>query len=561
MKYEIPFLSEEQGEKNPDQTGNTTTITGVMDIDTVVPYTMDELEALYSSTRGIETRTSSIIRAVTATISIIASSTLIWMISRSEKGFGSIKNRLLLGLCISDIIFSLSLSFCNLTAPASDAYITWNARGNMVTCEALGFLSITGFICTTFYHTSLNIFYLLVLKFEKSEEYIRTKIERYFHGGTITLALGISIFSLVKGNLNHNGNGVCNSLVNDLPHCIGYEAGEIRDGFETPCYRGADTMKIMLAFLAINLFVPPIVIAVSMTMIYRSIKTLENRMSKFGAATFRARIQERENNAVNGDTHQSTDTRSSLKKSFTPVTSFVRKRILCQKDLQRFQSRISVERRTMMNKALAYAISFFLTIIMLAINPLLHFILKQERNYVIFSITNVFLPLQGLYNFMIYSHPKAMNVKSIKKVGYLEAMVDVVMYKYEKKTITPNHRGSMITMRNSQAIKQLVEVDEEEKCEIQPFEEEGRLPEEDEHFLQVHANPSAMDNICFPISAEKKSCAEIHSNSLNVIEDDGCSPQSLDISTSTDANIPPQKNSHDSVYDNNTDLSRSSMGL
>ena len=70
-------------EQGSDQNGigNTTTVTGGTDTDMVVPFTMDELEALYSHTRNIETRTNGIIRMISATISIIASFTLIWMIS------------------------------------------------------------------------------------------------------------------------------------------------------------------------------------------------------------------------------------------------------------------------------------------------------------------------------------------------------------------------------------------------------------------------------------------------------------------------------------------------
>ena len=69
--------------KGSDQNGNgnTTTITGGTDTDMVVPFTMDKLEALYSNTRNIETRTNGIVRMISATISIIASFTLIWMIS------------------------------------------------------------------------------------------------------------------------------------------------------------------------------------------------------------------------------------------------------------------------------------------------------------------------------------------------------------------------------------------------------------------------------------------------------------------------------------------------
>ena len=284
----IELATEEGGIQN--QNGNTTAFTDGTDAVMVVPYTMDELEALYSNTRNIETQTSSIIRATTGAISIIASSTLIWMISRSENGFRSTQNRLLLGICISDIILSFNGCSFNVAAPTSDAYITWNANGTTETCAMLGFSSYLGLSCTMFFHTSLSIFYLLVVRFEKSKEYICTKIEPFFHGIPITFGLIFSIFALVNGNLNNTGNGLCVSPINNLPHCIGYEAGEVRDGFEIPCYRGADTFIIIAIFYSIVMFIPSIVIATSTIMIYRYVSTLENRMSQFGAASFRARI-------------------------------------------------------------------------------------------------------------------------------------------------------------------------------------------------------------------------------------------------------------------------------
>ena len=522
MSRMVKELTEEKGEIR-DRNKNTTTITDGM----VFPYTLDELESLYSETRDNEAQTSSILRTVSAIISIIASSTLIWMISRSEKGFGSTQNRLLLGICISDIIFSISFSFCNLTAPASDAYMTWNAKGNMATCEAQGFLTFLGFSSMMFYHSSLNIFYLMVLKYEKSTKHIQTNIEPFFHGIPIVLGLIFSIVTLVNGNLNHGGNGICNASINKLPHCIGYQPGDIRDGFEIPCYRGNDSNIAYPIIFGINLGIPSIVIATSLTMINRHITTLENRMSQFGAASFRARIQEREANAIDGNTF------------FAPFFSCVRTFktwVLCKKDSINYSSgHVSAEKRTMRNKAIAYSVSLTLTITVTLINPVLHRVLKQERNYVIFSITNFFLPLQGLYNLLIYSHSKAMNIKSTKKVRYWEAFVEVVMEKHNKNEEEEFHEeGSEIALRNQsicrlsilkksrRGSKALVEVDEEEKCEIQPFEgQRGKQPEqEDQHFLGT--NPSFIDESFPKISteiAQRPKPVHQYSDWLSEIED------------------------------------------
>ena len=561
------------------QNGNATAIAVHMDTDKIVPYTIDELYALYSKTRNYETRVSSIIKLSGAIISVLSSSTLIWMISRSEQRFGSVQNRLLLGVCICDIIFSLSLSPCNSMAPASDAYITWNAKGTMVTCQAQSFLMYFGLIASLFYHTSLNLFYLLVIKYDKSEEYIRTKIELYFHGIPIMFGLALPIFALFNGNLNPNGNGGCMSPINDLPHCVGYEAGEIRNGFETSCNRGADTFILFAIFYSTIISLPSIVITSSMIIICRYIEALEKKMSKFGAFSFRAKIQERENMAINGNAEESTDRGCFLRKKFSQVKTFVRKWILCEKDSSpTCQSRISVERRTMMNKALAYCISCLSTLCVYFVPAVLHFILKQERNYVVFSIASFFGCIQGLYNLMIYSHPKAINIKVEKNISYCESFVKVVMFKHVRNEDKQSNRGSLISlnkkfrgrfaMKLRKTSKAWEEVIEEEKCEIFPFEEKVRMSlEKDQHLLE--AIPATKIHNLFPISAEPSKVlktANIHHNVLNEMEEDEVhNSQSFDLSPPTDAQLDILKlekvTKAESVVAGAVEIRRSSMDL
>ena len=366
--------------------------------------------------------------------------------------------------------------------------------------------------------------------------------------------MAFSVFALVNGNLNHNGNGGCISPINNLPHCIGYQAGEIHDGFETPCYRGANTLIILSVFYVSTMAIPPILVIISMTMIYRSIVILENRMSKFSAASFRARIQERENSAISDGNQQASS--NFLKKSFAPVITLVKKWIFCQKDPMKFPNKVLVERSTIMNKALAYFVSFSITVSMWLLSTIHHYLLKKERSYVLFCITNFFASLQGLYNLIIYSHPKAMNTMSAEKVGYWQAFVRVVTYKHGENKSRKSHRDSTLAltgqfngrlkMKSEKSSKQLLkEVNEEEKCEIQPFEEEIQMPSEmDQYFSD--SNPSMIDNNLFPMSTEtshrSKPAHNIHSNSLDGIdEEEGRSSESLGTPSSTDVYLPTQK--------------------
>ena len=96
-----------------------------------------------------------ILRGITGMISIFSSVVLIWIIRRSHVGFSSTCRRLLLGLCVGDIVFSLSNSMLNAFVPAELRYYIWNARGNVITCTMQGFLYILGMSLAVFYLCSL----------------------------------------------------------------------------------------------------------------------------------------------------------------------------------------------------------------------------------------------------------------------------------------------------------------------------------------------------------------------------------------------------------------------
>ncbi len=67
--------------------------------------TLDAIGTEWKEDHGKEI---AVIKGMTGITSILASSTLIWMILRSHVGFSSTYHRLLMGLSICDIIYSFS---------------------------------------------------------------------------------------------------------------------------------------------------------------------------------------------------------------------------------------------------------------------------------------------------------------------------------------------------------------------------------------------------------------------------------------------------------------------
>ena len=128
------------------------------------PITLEELIATWTEEINGLSKATTIICSVMAIISVIASSVLVWMIKRSNAALSTTYHRILLGMSISDIFFSLALATFNFTSPSDVDYFVWNARGNQGTCDAQGFVWVAGLSCGMFYCCSLSLYSLAVVK-------------------------------------------------------------------------------------------------------------------------------------------------------------------------------------------------------------------------------------------------------------------------------------------------------------------------------------------------------------------------------------------------------------
>ena len=201
---------------------------------------MDALLEEGAEVRDGPSKTTSIIRSTLAIVSLIASSTLIWTILRSRIRLSTTYHRLILGMCISDILYSLALSHFNIMSPRDVDYYVWNAKGNVATCSAQGFFVVLGAVSGLVYSCCLNFYSIAVVKFRKPDIYIRKKIEPFLHGVPIAFGLATGIAVMLKKGLNSDEGGICFNSEYRPPHCIGVEDGEVREGFTIPCGRGDD---------------------------------------------------------------------------------------------------------------------------------------------------------------------------------------------------------------------------------------------------------------------------------------------------------------------------------
>lgn len=138
------------------------------------------------------------------------------------------------------------------------------------------------------YNCSMCFYYLSIIKYNKKDEYIKDKLEPWFHFISISYALAIGIIGLAnKGFNNSFYGGACAATPYNPPHCKDYENGAIPDGFTIPCGRG-DTAsgaghlsQGIMFFLLVS--VTPVIIFGTMFSMYKTVRNIEQKMKTYGA--------------------------------------------------------------------------------------------------------------------------------------------------------------------------------------------------------------------------------------------------------------------------------------
>ena len=350
-----------------------------------------------------------ILRQVAGSISLIASSILVWNILRSHIGLSSTFNRLLFGLCVADIMSSCAHMLSTVMVPKEVDYFYWNAHGNTATCNLQGFLHIIG-SSATLYNCSICIYYLTIVKYNKNDEYIRKKIEPWLHGVSILYPLSGAILGIVMKAMNPWGS-LCTIKTYLPPHCAGCEYGQIRDetGFNIPCGRGgAHAPLLFIIFVAPIVVVSPIFIAINLSLIYQTVAKNSRTMQRYGAGSL---VTTTEGNS-----------------SGWSLDSVVHCCLPCRKHSE---GRNQESMRQIWYRNIAYALAWFLTFVFFLIHQIM---MRLGAGIPLFLILleAFFLPLQGLFNFIIYTYPKVVKAKR-NNTTWFEAFVTALMSKGKRR--------------------------------------------------------------------------------------------------------------------------------
>jgi len=368
------------------------------------------IENLYAASAASRDfiKTMSIIFSSSAIISTISSSTLIWMILRSPQRLTTTRHRILFGMAVGDIIFSLSLATYGAMLPSCLDYYVWNAQGNQATCNVSGFMTAVGVLMSPLYTCSLNIYSLAIVKYNKTDSYIQKKMEPFLHGVPIVISLAFGFALLATQGYNSHGVS-CIDPVYHPPHCIGIEDGQVREGFEIQCGRGRDgpsTIVFAVGFFCL-FFGSPTTVGVTLGMMYRHVSRQERRMGRYGGGALNHSAPQENINTTTaasvdgsyGITRMMRSSAASLKSAFGRLSS------------RSTSSQNNSKSRFVMIRARAYSTTFLLTYSWYMVIIVLGIAGVSPPPLALIYLGVIFAPLQGFWNLMIFMYPKVMKAK------------------------------------------------------------------------------------------------------------------------------------------------------
>ena len=396
------------------------------------------------ATRRNQINTLGVIRHTTGSVSTIASTCLVVHILRSHHGLSTTNHRLVFGLCIGDIMSSFANALATTMVPKEINYLVPIAQGNTATCTAQGFLITAGANIVAMYNCSICFYYLSIIRYNKKDEYIRNKLEPWFHGISIIIPL-VCGFVLIAMKGYNAYEGDCFLVPNDAPHCIGYENGDTPEGFSIPCGRG-DGGENPILYLVTSivgfgsvLIVTPTVIIGTMLLMYRSVSKIEKNMRNYGVNALRLKARSggrgnRGNNAETNSTRSANDQGilSRIKRLFMRMIP----PCLHSRDDQPPKSRstrATSQKRAILYMAAGYALAWAFVNI-----PVIMVVFKSHAIEILLAFLT---PLQGLFNFLVFMSPKVRSAKQPRRgenLTWRQAFIKAYMSRGERRRTDRN---------------------------------------------------------------------------------------------------------------------------
>ena len=383
-----------------------------------------------------DTRIFSTIQSSMSALSLLASAVILCIIYRSHVQLSSTIHRLLLGLCLSDLLSSFAQSFSTLPAPKEFSEIIWNASGSVASCEAQGFFIFVGSIAAPLYNCSLCFYYLAILKFGKKDEFIQKELEPYLHGVPVLVSLVGAFVILAKKAFNPN---MTYCYIGPDPTCGDDE-----------CDRMADTRVFFYIFSAAPYIILPCVIVGSMASIYQVVLAQEKRSAQFdwksklkartatkksaqdnSVQNLRARTKAKANGA-----HEEAKAEAPTEPKKTFLKRLFERLTKSKTGEVKPKRKKNKQSRVVLNTALSYAFAFLFSYMFPMIISI-RTLLGLGSGMTLSILARIFFPLQGFFNFCVFMYPYMRTAKAKgKNINWCTAFVRALKSRGPKKKVS-----------------------------------------------------------------------------------------------------------------------------
>lgn len=320
----------------------------------------------------------SVAQATSGSLSIVASVTVIIIMFRSRTRFASTFNRIMLGLCASDILSSLCF-VVGFTALPKESYHVERAFGDDVTCRLQAYFMSSGLFTSPYYTCALCLYYLAIVRYKKTDAYIRTKLERWFLALPPVVAV-VPMTGLIAVNT------------------------DFADDTGTVCvYQRSATVIVMQGMVLSS----PFLVLVAMTLMWLEVRRVEGKVSVF----------RRKSSAYNMKTSLQTSIRGSARRG-----SIVRFGVGSGNSDNFKRSRSIFVRACMYSTA-------FIFVWICEIVRAGYFLLapETEEPFGLVLASKIFFPLQGFFNFFIYLYPRVVAARDSRDKPSWSRSIQIAM--------------------------------------------------------------------------------------------------------------------------------------
>mmetsp|Transcript_30894 Transcript_30894/g.55983 ORF Transcript_30894/g.55983 Transcript_30894/m.55983 type:complete len:333 (+) Transcript_30894:115-1113(+) len=314
-----------------------------------------------------------IIPHVTGALSVVGSCSILYdILSDRNQKLKRPYYRILLGMSCADAITSLWLGLSTWPIPLGTEGV-YGAVGTTASCTAQGFF-IQLMVLSPIYNLNLSVYYLLLSKYQLTEEYIAKRYEKYMHAAAIIIGFGFAILGLPL-TLYNNANLWC--WIAAYPSSCEDNSGDHGD---VPCTRGQNAWLFRWLIFYGPIWLIILAVTGIMIMLTRSVKVEEKIIIEM-----QTEIRSRPNfNQIDSSALTDEQPRAPAPIALSETYRYERS-------------------RQMFHQAVFYLGVFYITWLFVTINRMYQLI-TGESNFPLLVLHSIFGPLQGFLNFIVYRH-------------------------------------------------------------------------------------------------------------------------------------------------------------